>query len=254
MHSDFLNSASYDESPAFSMFLSYSNAKKKAADKIIKLFKPKRDWVFLDVGCGTGDMTALLANHVGRTVAVEPSSRMVAEFKKKFGSQDNVKLIQKRIEEVDFSPSSDKFDLILVAHVLYFIEDWDALFDKLLSALKPGGFLAVVMHARSGMFFNFLDRFQKLINKDVSVKTYLDAVNALKKKSLKPGHSMVDSKIVFPGVEEALSLSHFFFEKPFEALDETVKDKLTKHFRSHRKGKKVVFTSKQAIVWVQKPF
>jgi len=249
MNSDFLKAASYEESPAFVRFLNYSKGKRMTSDAVIRLLNPKEHWCFLDVGGGTGDITIPIAELVGKTVIVEPSSRMINEFKKNLKSSDNLEIIQKKVEDTNFK---DKFDLILVAHVLYFIDDWDTLFDKLVSCLNSGGYLVIVMHARSGMFFNFLNKFQRLINKDIKILTYKDVVRALKKRNLRPKHKIIKYDIVIPDVDEALNLSHFFFEKPVDSLDDNIKGQLLKYFRCHREGQKVVLTSKQAIVWIKK--
>jgi trans-aconitate 2-methyltransferase len=93
----------------------------------------------LDAGCGTGRVTALLAERVpaGRVVAVDGSAAMVEQARARLGDQADVfraDLLDLELEE--------PVDAILSTATLHWIRDHDRVFARLLAALAPGGRLA----------------------------------------------------------------------------------------------------------------
>ncbi|MBU3958048.1 MAG: class I SAM-dependent methyltransferase [Patescibacteria group bacterium] len=249
MNYKFLKPIHYEKSPAFIRFLKYSGEKAVTSNTIIKTFKPRRDWNFMDVGCGTGEVTVPIAKLVNRTTVIEPSLMMLKEFKKNAKSISNIKIIRKKIEEVNLK---EEFDFILISHLLYFIKDWDKLFDKLLHSLKKCGYLVIILHAKSGSYYNFLTKFQKLIDENIVIWNYLHAYKILKDKGLKPKNKIVKSSIVIPSIKEALNLCPFFFEVPLNKLDKSIKEKMLNYFKLHQKNNNVVLNSIYGIVWIKK--
>jgi trans-aconitate 2-methyltransferase len=90
----------------------------------------------LDAGCGTGRVTALVAERVpdGHVIAVDGSAAMVAETRRRGIEAFVSDLVDLRLDE--------PVDAILSTATFHWIEDHDALFERLFAALKPGGRLA----------------------------------------------------------------------------------------------------------------
>lgn len=116
---------------------------------------PKIDRV-LDIGCGAGNNTLKLKEVYGRPFAadlLDLSQPMLARAKQRVESVgiENIKLWHGDIRELRLP--SESYDVILAAAVLHHLRDdsdWQAVFQKLLTLLRPGGSLWVtdlVVHA-----------------------------------------------------------------------------------------------------------
>lgn len=101
----------------------------------------------LDLGCGPGMLTALLASRVpeGRVVGIDASASMIALAKARqipnasFFVMDATKI-----------PFEDAFDLVFSNSVFHWIEDHEALLRAILRALRQGGLLRAQFMGRSG--------------------------------------------------------------------------------------------------------
>jgi trans-aconitate 2-methyltransferase len=91
----------------------------------------------LDAGCGTGRVTALLAEQAGDVVAVDGSSAMVEETRRRLG--DRVEAFTADLLELELDRP---VDAVLSTATFHWIADHDRLFARLYAALKPGGRLA----------------------------------------------------------------------------------------------------------------
>jgi|GEM_PF-1881824 len=243
-----LDSKQYENSSAFIKFLSYTESKEDSVKTIVETFNPKKNWNFLDVGCGTEEITIPIAKLVNETVVVEPSQKMLKELKN-HTKELKIKIIQENIEDIDLEK---KFDFILVSHVLYFIEDWEKLFQKLISYLNKGGYLVIILHAKSGTFYDFLSKFEKKITGKPQVSTYLDARKIFEKMGLKTKSKIINSKTIIPSVEEAVILCEFFFETALDKISKEVKKELLDYFKSHCKNGKVILDERYGLLWIRK--
>ena len=90
----------------------------------------------LDAGCGTGRVTALVAERVpdGHVIAVDGSEAMVEQTRARGIEAFTSDLVELRLDE--------PVDAILSTATFHWIENHDALFARLFAALKPGGRLA----------------------------------------------------------------------------------------------------------------
>ena len=113
----------------------------------------------LDVGCGTGELTALLADNVGhrgRVLGADPDERKIALAKERFKDVTNLSFIQAGICQI---PRGNDYDIVFSNNVFHWIAD-----DELLRGLKmiqehlmkPGAKLAAQMPLERSAFYNDL--------------------------------------------------------------------------------------------------
>jgi ubiquinone/menaquinone biosynthesis C-methylase UbiE/DNA-binding transcriptional ArsR family regulator len=99
-------------------------------------------WTVADLGCGTGQTTALLAPYVDRVVAVDESSAMLGAARKRLGDRPNVELRSGRLEELPVDDGS--VDVAVLSLVLHFVVDPAAVIAESARILRPDGRLLVV--------------------------------------------------------------------------------------------------------------
>src|SRR5919199_6350128 len=100
------------------------------------------DETALDLGCGSGRLTELLAERLqrGRVIAVDRSANMLAQARERmepvFG--DRVEYLQCSLDELDLDQAAD---LAFSNAAFHWIQDHPRLFAAIFRALKPGGLL-----------------------------------------------------------------------------------------------------------------
>jgi trans-aconitate 2-methyltransferase len=94
------------------------------------------DETVLDAGCGTGRVTALIAERVprGMVIGVDGSPAMIQKARANVG--DDVELIVSDLLELELA---ETVDVVFSNAVFHWIRDHDALFGRLFAALVPGG-------------------------------------------------------------------------------------------------------------------
>ncbi len=95
----------------------------------------------IDLGCGTGELTAVLAERLDADVlGVDSSAKMLAEAARHAGL--HVTFAQRDIAAVDdYAP----YDLVFSNAALHWVPDHETLVPKILRALRPGAQIAVQM-------------------------------------------------------------------------------------------------------------
>ncbi len=100
------------------------------------------DWVVADLGCGSGEVSALLAPRVGRVLAVDQSGPMLKAAGRRLRGVENVELIRADLASL---PLPDAHcDAALVLLVLTYVEDPAAVLCEARRVLRPGGKLVAV--------------------------------------------------------------------------------------------------------------
>jgi trans-aconitate 2-methyltransferase len=94
------------------------------------------DETVLDAGCGSGRVTLKLVERLprGRVIAVDGAPSMVAEARALLG--DRATVVQSDLVALELE---EPVDAIFSSAVFHWIPDHEALFARLLAALKPGG-------------------------------------------------------------------------------------------------------------------
>src|SRR5947209_2500007 len=127
---------------AFQVFLDHTDQKMNARRWLDRFVEglPARQ-TLIDAGAGTGQTTSWLIDRFKTTVAIEPSPSLASEFRR---TCPGARLLQEKI--LDAGPGVAA-DLVLCAHVLYYIDrsSWPAHLERMASWLTPGGALVVLL-------------------------------------------------------------------------------------------------------------
>jgi ubiquinone/menaquinone biosynthesis C-methylase UbiE len=98
----------------------------------------------VEVGCGTGKLTELLAAHGLEIDAVDPGSRMIEVARRRVGGSPLVRFHVARFEDVELPERS--FDALFSATAFHWVDPTIG-WRKAASLLKPGGLLALLAHS-----------------------------------------------------------------------------------------------------------
>lgn len=101
---------------------------------------PERAASAVDLGCGAGRHSVLLAEHADRVLAVDVADRMLAVARAE-RSRPNVTYERRGVLEV--SPSEGPFDVVLSVHTLHHVGDPAVVLPHVRSLVAPGGTLVV---------------------------------------------------------------------------------------------------------------
>ncbi len=108
--------------------------------RVLERLELRGDEAALDIGCGTGRVTAELAARLprGRVTAVDLSEGMVAEARRTLGPTlgDRVSFRALDALALDYR---EQFDLVFSTATFHWVLDHDRLFSLVFRALKPGG-------------------------------------------------------------------------------------------------------------------
>lgn len=112
-------------------------AYERKIEKIKSYLSP--EYVVLDIGCGTGTQCDDLAGSVKQVTGIDISAKLlqIAEQRKAQRKLNNVEFIRTSVFDERFVPES--IDVVMAFYVLHFVEDIDAVFQRILDLLKPGG-------------------------------------------------------------------------------------------------------------------
>ncbi|HVM14285.1 MAG TPA: methyltransferase domain-containing protein [Egibacteraceae bacterium] len=106
------------------------------------------DETVLDAGCGSGRVTALLADRLprGRVIGVDASASMVEQARAHLG--DRATILQADLTELALD---DPVDAILSTATFHWITDHQTLFARLFAVLRPGGRLVAQCGGRGNL-------------------------------------------------------------------------------------------------------
>jgi trans-aconitate methyltransferase len=168
---------------------------------VVDLLDPHSDERVLDLGCGTGHLTAEIADRADDSVGTDISVEMVAHARETYPDGSFVRADARAL------PFESSFDAVFSNAAFHWIDDQDAVCESIRTALRPGGRLVAEFGGKGNI---------KAI------------VNALETELRKRGYD-VRNPWYFPSIGEYASLleSHGFevafatlFDRP-TALDGT---------------------------------
>ncbi len=131
----------YDETAEYYQKLGLNDRNYKIHELLLRFGLQKTDNV-LEIGCGVGVQTQLLAKACRNVIALDISPKSIEIAKHQFSSLKNVEWLAADVLEMDFS---EKFDVIVLPDVLHYIpeEKHALLFEKMKHWLAPNGFILI---------------------------------------------------------------------------------------------------------------
>lgn len=103
------------------------------------------DEIAADVGCGTGRLSAELADRLprGRVIGIDSSESMIDQARKYLWDRASLKAGSTIVEviraDASFLPFDRALDLVFSTATFHWVHDHDRLFSSIFRALKPGG-------------------------------------------------------------------------------------------------------------------
>lgn len=107
---------------------------------LLKEYDPK---TIIDLGCGTGEQTAILTRHFkeASVLGIDSSATMLAQAR----AYNLSRLSFRQIGIEEILASGQQWDLVFSNAALQWVDGHEKLFKQLVSVVKPGGQLAVQM-------------------------------------------------------------------------------------------------------------
>jgi len=109
---------------------------------LVSLIDPRANMRIVDLGCGTGELTRFLHEHLSaaETLGIDSSSSMLS----KATPSDTLHF---QLSDISTFHSDRRFDLVFSNAALHWLPDHEHLFARLVSLLAPDGQLAIQMPA-----------------------------------------------------------------------------------------------------------
>jgi ubiquinone/menaquinone biosynthesis C-methylase UbiE len=98
----------------------------------------------LDVGCGSGAITSgigALTGETGRVVGIDPSEHLIALATSHYAQETHVRF---EVADINTYSPADKFDVVSAARTLQWLANPEAVLQKMVDLLKPGGYLTIL--------------------------------------------------------------------------------------------------------------
>ena len=108
---------------------------------------PQSGDAILDLGCGTGELTAYLAGLVGpqgKVVGVDPDQERLQLARLSHRNAKNLSFVDGNATTISKIFPAESFDIIFSNYVIHWIPDKAKAFRNMFTCLKPGGKIALV--------------------------------------------------------------------------------------------------------------
>ncbi|XP_022787158.1 uncharacterized protein LOC111327281 [Stylophora pistillata] len=122
-----------------------TDVQRSLGKKLIANVQPCPGDVILDLGCGTGELSAYLAELVGRggkVVAVDPDISRIKLAQESHGEISNLAIHEGSASNFP-GMDSECYDIVLCNFVLHWIQDKQEAFRNMFQSFKPGGKILV---------------------------------------------------------------------------------------------------------------
>ena len=133
------------------LYSEVSGMQKEHGKELIEKLSLEKNMKILDLGCGTGYLSSVLADCVGpegKVVAIDPNKSRLEIAEKQYSRSNLVFL-----EANDVTLPEDQYDLVFATYVLHWIQNKTAVFNKVYQNLKPGGRFAFTVPENRAPFF-----------------------------------------------------------------------------------------------------
>ena len=132
-------SSKFDQAEAYD---DTASVQREHGHELLQLLAPEKGCKVLDLGCGTGYFSKVLAEMVGpegKVVAIDPDVERLKLAREKYPAS-NLEYHEGRAQNI---PGTD-YDIIFANYILHWCEDKDLVFQQVAKSLKPGGRFAFV--------------------------------------------------------------------------------------------------------------
>ena len=130
-----------------------SLVQKSASDKLFDLLQIKETDAVLDVGCGTGNLTKIIAEKTrGRVVGIDASEQMIEEAKRNYSHLD----IRFEVCPAERMPYMDSFDVIFCNSTFQWFKNPEPALKSCFGALRHHGKMGLQAPARHIYSPNFI--------------------------------------------------------------------------------------------------
>lgn len=176
-------------SSKFRLFEQNSDEKVILANILNSLFKGGQN--LIDVGAGTGSLTAKLLGNGRKIVAIEPCADFHSLLHEKLG--DNNPILCTSFENAEIKKGNA--DGIIFSHSLYYIQLSSEIFSKIRDSLREGGVVAFILFAPSGDQYDIsteLD-FSGNLGTPIFRSRYFDLKHYFDSRGIQYSESLVES-------------------------------------------------------------
>ncbi|KTD38888.1 methyltransferase [Legionella nautarum] len=109
------------------------------ANETLKNFSFEPEDVVLDIGCGDGRITALIAEQASEVTGIDYSEKMIAYAREHY---PQLSFIHCSATEINYR---EKFDKVVSFSTMHWVADQQKALQLIKGSLKPGGLLLIVM-------------------------------------------------------------------------------------------------------------
>ena len=194
-------------------------------------FIPKnKNQSILDLGCGTGMLTAQLLNLADTVIGVDSSASMIAKAKNQYAN------IQFEVCNALALPFEKQFDVVFSNAVFHWITNHDALLKQVHKVLKPNGLLVCEFGANGNIatienaFMSACQDFQYKYTPKFNFPTVDDFFGLLKKNNFMID-KIYDYNRLTPLKDNERGLANWvkqFFASDMELMSEKMQDEIIK--------------------------
>jgi trans-aconitate methyltransferase len=117
----------------------------KYGEDLVNLLSPQPGERILDLGCGTGYLTSLIAAAGAETIGIDNSAEMIAKARNEYPA---IKFQESSATDFHFA---DSFDAIFSNAVLHWVLEKQKVIDCIYENLKPGGRMVIEMGGKDNI-------------------------------------------------------------------------------------------------------
>lgn len=114
-------------------------------ESLIDLLEPRADERILDLGCGSGQLTAKIAQSGAEVMGIDRSEEMIAEARRNFSG------LRFEVGDAAKFTVGKTFDAVFSNAALHWVQDADGVAQSVASALRPGGRFVVEMGGKGNV-------------------------------------------------------------------------------------------------------